>query len=227
MCIRDSPKGVLAITTRRVFWLSDTDVYKGGLYFFYPYCSSHGIQKKAIICFLTDGRDDTEADAGDEDEGQVEEEERDLFIERFSQKSATPLENIFEIKGDYNIIFDLPASGLEDVSSVFRLMSECSAMNEDIVQGNNPLENDNLEDNELITGAHIDDNGFVVAGSLNGDGDGEDDDGEYEDGEEDEEEGEIKPEGAMDEEGAGQMTNNQGGAGGKPLSGANNSMHIE
>jgi hypothetical protein len=174
----------LVLTTQRVMIFTENP-QKKVLFFKYQNSITHGIDKQSLVCMISDL---IEKDPTEEEEEEEEDPEPDFIIEQIKTIDTFDAEGWIQVVGDYQITFDYSSLGQEALQEVFKVFSECSALNPD---ENAPEDEQNFFDNEFITADNIDEEGNVHFNNNE----------ELEDGEDNEEDGddaddEDKEEGA-------------------------------
>jgi len=158
-------KGTLVLTTQRIIFFQ-MEPRKVLLYILYPNAITHGINKTDLYIIVSDL---AENDAPEPEEDDMEEEELDPFVEKLKTVNGFNEEDEVKIVGHYEVIFDFKETGLAKLDEVFKIFSECSALNPDDATS----EENNIFDNDFITANDIDENGNVILDE--GDDDGDDD----------------------------------------------------
>jgi hypothetical protein len=174
----------LLLTTQRVIIFAENP-QKKVLFFKYQNAITHGIDKQNLVCMISDL---IEKDPTEEEEEEEEDIEPDFIIEQIKTTDSFDAEGWIQVVGDYQITFDYSNLGQEALQEVFRVFSDCSALNPD---ENAPEDEQNFFDNEFITADNIDEEGNVHFNNNQ----------ELEDGEDNEEDGDEEEDDEKNEEG--------------------------
>ena len=184
--------GVSILTTEKVVWFSIKE--KKGIYFAYQNAITHGYSGLKLVCIMNFTNEEEVGSTGvygkeliENEENMIEEdkleEETDFVLAKLkNMDNLISFDNFVKIVGSYEIHFDFSKSGRNNIIDLFRVFSECSALNPD----ENPDQNCNffgLDPNELFTAENIDENGNLILKEDeedNEDNDEENDDNEIE-----------------------------------------------
>jgi hypothetical protein len=160
-------EGFLGITTTRVVWLNHGK--EGGFYFRYQNCVSHGTDGAILLCFLKlGGIDASENNDGDSDEehkagpeGEVQKLVWTSLEKMINATAGGP--TIKQISGDFCCYFNCAKQeNPQDVTNnAYKQFQVCSELNPDEENGSSLLDEDDLEENEMITADDIDDDGNI------------------------------------------------------------------